>query len=719
MDAAKDTKSQFEAIRDLIDRGSFDEALQKLENCRNEVLTADDIRTTGEYFTLYAAVCFEMGRYRIAALKARSALRVLRFTDEHHMFAWAKLYLGRILVRLGRFDEASECFTESYVFFKRSRSYSSMIFALNDHAQLHFITGNLERAVEVLKQSIDSASRYNTDRNVNIDRRNLAMVYVKLGQFPNAEEILDKMQGESCEEREIAGINRQRAIIALCRGEAIDAKRLLDELLPYFKKNGAARDIGVMFEYLGLAESELGNYRQAERLYRKVLDMPEPTVSAIAQTHRLLTDICIAQGKIDDARKHAGTAEAAIRKINERVELAALYRSLAKIETVEARGEKAREMFNKAISLFSELNARFELAMTHAAAGESGVFSLTDSLNHFDLAIQMFDKMKAPQRISRVREARERLKRIRIENAVQCHGFPEVIVAVSKDMKHILSFAGDAAQTNFNVLLTGETGTGKDLLARYIHGKSGRNGEFVPFNAAAVPNEMIEAELFGYVKGAYTGANGEREGLLERAHGGTFYLNEIADASLQFQAKLLEVLETHRIRRLGQNSYRDVDFRLIAATNKDLAKSIKDGSFREDLFYRLNGVPIHLPPLRERPRDIPALIEHFLSLHAGNRITNGHRNCINRISEHFRQLSVPGNVRELKQQLDLLWIKSGGDIAAMPDLLDDSNRDSERDTLLETLELTNWNRRQTARILGISEGAVRYRISKYNLNPPS
>lgn len=718
MESAKATLPQFETAKRHIDRGSFDDALSALEELRGEVLSSGDPLTYGEYLSLQACVLFELGRYRTALIKARSALRMLRPTNDHHLFARAKLYMGRILVRLGRFDEASECFTESYVFFKRSRSYSSMVFAFNDLAQLHFITGNLTRAAEVLDQSIQSALRHNTGRNVNIDKRNLAMVNIKLGRFSEAEAILDEVREDAREDWELANIDRQTAIIALLRGEALEARDILIKVQPYFEKHGAARDHAVVYEYLGLAEFELGNYRRAEKLYRKVLEMPEPTVSATAQTNRLLADLYLAMGRVGDARKCAKIAEAAINRINERVELAALFRTLAKIETQRGRVDSARELFVKAIRLSIDTEARFELALTYTAAGQSGTFTVNESIGYLDIAIQMLQEMKATAHVDRIRDSRDRLRCSRVGDSVRCDGFPSVVIAASREMKHILSFAEDAAQTDFNVLLTGETGTGKDLIAAYIHSKSGRAGEFVTLNAAAVPNEMIEAELFGYAKGAYTGASGEKEGLLERASGGTFYLNEIADATHQFQAKLLEVLESHRVRRLGENHFRKVDFRLITATNKDLIKSIGDGAFREDLFYRLNGIPIHLPPLRERALDIPALIKHFLSERAGFEISNGYQGSLDLIAEHFVAQPVPGNVRELKQNLDLLWIKSGGDIAAIPSLLKTSRDDSEKSVLLDTLERTSWNRRQTARLLGVSEGTVRYRIEKYNITPP-
>jgi transcriptional regulator with PAS, ATPase and Fis domain len=286
-------------------------------------------------------------------------------------------------------------------------------------------------------------------------------------------------------------------------------------------------------------------------------------------------------------------------------------------------------------------------------------------------------------------------------------------------MKRIMALARHVAQSDMTVLLTGETGTGKDLLARYIHFHSGRKGRFITVNAAAIPNAMIESELFGYARGAFTGADKDKPGLVEMADGGTFYLNELSDATPEFQAKLLEVLETHTIRRLGENKERHVAFRLIAATNDDLRERIRKDKFRLDLYHRLNEIPIHLPPLRQRQSDIPALVKYFLQEHGCNINNNGNCCDMSRLCAAFANRVWAGNVRQLKAEIAHLWLVSRGNLSTMAALAKENAARCEQEQLWELLKAHNWNQREVARHLGLSEGTIRYRIKKYGLARPA
>jgi transcriptional regulator with PAS, ATPase and Fis domain len=279
-------------------------------------------------------------------------------------------------------------------------------------------------------------------------------------------------------------------------------------------------------------------------------------------------------------------------------------------------------------------------------------------------------------------------------------------------MTRLVELARHIAPSDMSVLLTGPTGTGKDLLAQYIHFHSGRAGKFVSINAAAIPDSMIESELFGYKKGAYTGADKATAGLFEDADGGTLYLNEIADASPELQAKLLDVLETKTIRRLGERTERKIDFRLIAATNHDIEQMIHEGKFRVDLYHRLNEIPMALPPLGDRLDDIPALAEYFLcreGMELGTANDGFHQ-----LADRLTHRPWPGNVRQLEAEVKRLMLVSNGDVSRMIAAAADETP-SERERLLTILDETGWNRREAARRLGVSESAVRKRIEKYGL----
>ena len=228
---------------------------------------------------------------------------------------------------------------------------------------------------------------------------------------------------------------------------------------------------------------------------------------------------------------------------------------------------------------------------------------------------------------------------------------PEV-VAESTAIRAVLEQVGQAARTSMPVLLTGETGTGKEVAARLLHAWSGRAGRFVPINCAAIPNELMEGELFGYARGAFSGAVHEHEGLVSAAAGGTVFLDEIDDTPHSLQAKLLRVLEDRVVTRLGDTTPRTVDFRLVAANNHDLRPLIESGSFGADLYERLAIVSIELPPLRERRQDIPRLVEHFIERFYREEPAAAERGRVRSVSAEAMDALVahrwPGNVRELR-----------------------------------------------------------------------
>ena len=242
------------------------------------------------------------------------------------------------------------------------------------------------------------------------------------------------------------------------------------------------------------------------------------------------------------------------------------------------------------------------------------------------------------------------------------------IVGASKAIRHVIERIEKVAPTPARVLVTGENGTGKELVARAIHALSPRSkGPFVEVNCAAIPGELIESELFGHVKGSFTGAFADRAGKFELADGGTLFLDEIGDMSLAAQAKVLRALEDGVIARVGSERTREVDVRVIAATNKDLREEIAGGRFREDLLYRLNVVPIEVPPLRSRRSDIPSLIDHFvqqLSQSAGFAMKSFEPEAITRLAS----ADWPGNIRELRNAVERLLILAPGDRVTQADV---------------------------------------------------
>jgi len=308
------------------------------------------------------------------------------------------------------------------------------------------------------------------------------------------------------------------------------------------------------------------------------------------------------------------------------------------------------------------------------------------------------------------------------------------IVGRSRRMQDVIRTADMVAQTKSTVLITGETGTGKELVARAIHARSGeRERPLIKVNCAAIPETLLESELFGHVRGAFTGATTNKKGRFALADGGTIFLDEIATMGRPLQAKLLRVLQEREFEPLGSERTQKVDVRVIAATNRDLRQMVADNQFQEDLYYRLNVIPVSIPPLRERREDIGVLIDHFIKKHAqraGKRITGSEPG----VNERLNAYEWPGNVRELENTIERAVVLSTGNLITSQSLLMPGpapgsatfslpsfnlrqNIDwTERETVRRALETTAGVKKDAAELMGISQRALSYYLAKHRID---
>jgi two-component system nitrogen regulation response regulator NtrX len=329
-------------------------------------------------------------------------------------------------------------------------------------------------------------------------------------------------------------------------------------------------------------------------------------------------------------------------------------------------------------------------------------------------------------------EAENKVLRAKVDSQQQ-----HTMVGESPAMNHLREQVSLAAPTNGRVLILGESGTGKELVARTIHYTSRRkSGPFVEVNCAAIPEELIESELFGHVRGAFTGAVADKSGRFEQANGGTIFLDEIADMSLKTQAKVLRVLQEQVMERVGGTQRIRVDVRVLAATNKDLTAEIRGGRFREDLYFRLNVIPLFVPALRDRQGDIPMLAEHFIALFAAEAGKRPKR-LAPEAAARLQQYGWPGNVRELQNVIARLLIFVAGDTITAQDLgflgrdgvpelpvaagpvvpLSDARDEFEKDYILRVLASQNGNMSRTAEILGVERSNLYKKLRAFGITP--
>ncbi len=329
-------------------------------------------------------------------------------------------------------------------------------------------------------------------------------------------------------------------------------------------------------------------------------------------------------------------------------------------------------------------------------------------------------------------------KALRLERRLKGDGL-EVTVGDSPSMREIFRLVEKIAPTNSTVLIRGESGTGKELVARAIHSRSHRAGKaFHAINCAAIPENLLESELFGHERGSFTGADSRKIGLFEAASGSTLFLDEIGDLSLPLQGKILRALQEKEVKRVGGNETIPVDVRVVAATNRDLEAMMKAGQFREDLFYRLNVIPMVLPPLRERVSDIPALVSRFLE-----KVNAAHGTAVAVVEPAALELlslhAWPGNIRQLESVVERAVLLSEAETIRVEDLPVEIRHHTapasrpygfeipgegidieefERQLIVQAMERSNWVIAKAARLLGLTYRTLQYRLEKFGLKRP-
>ncbi len=703
----------FCGVENLISNKLFSEASDALEKPNGQSLTASELA----YFCLLKSEVFiYLGKYDIGDLLV-SALEHYRCSTDNEKFARAKFLEGWYLESKGELFEARESLMESYLNFKRSGDTTGAARALNRLAYISQLSGDIDSAVNYLGQCSAIYESLNDPKNKISISNNLAAVYFRAGLIRQSIK-----QYRACQESISAFsvdvkchylLNYSLAMASVGKVEsAIEMANEANSLTGVYR-----REIALCFEYLGAIYILDGAFTSALSKLRKGMELASeiaPDSDLISQTKRLLADAYLGLKKYDLAQKFAEEALVVAEKINERAEIAACYRVFARVAMHNIENDIARDWFKKAIDLFAMIKSRYELAVTRYLYATSGLVGNNERIALLYMAKEYFESEEIKPFIDKIDSELATSGKSETVTRPKENGAP-VFIAVSPKTRKILEKAEHFAPTDYTVLITGPTGVGKDQLAKYIHWASGRKGQYLSFNCAAFPDTMIESELFGYSKGAYTGADINKPGLIGLAENGTLCLNEIAETPIQFQVKLLDFLESKMIRPIGSTQFKKVNVRIVAATNQDLQACMTEGRFRSDLYYRLNQIEISLPPLSERLEDIPELVRYFLKERGFEFSHNGQGDTIENLCSVLSSRDWPGNIRELENFIKFQSALTGNDLSRLAELIKAPSL-SEREILENTLIDTNWNQRESARRPNMTEGGVRYLIKKHGLS---
>jgi len=715
--------------------------LRLADKARDVMSDRNDPRA-GHFRRLEAELFYLAHDYKKALASSRMAVSMLQSFGETAELAEAFLLIGKSLINIGNCKEAETAFLDAESLFRRNEKETGQIDAANQLARVYFTRSEYKNALKYLLKAVNLADRLNDRRQLAFLWGNIGRVYTLMGNFKKATEALTvniDISGHLGDDKEKAKALLSLGYIEMQAEQYDRAEEHFEAAYPLLVKESLDRETIIYMTYVGELKTRRGEYSSARHFLNEAIEAARklaPDSSLLASPMRHLAELELVSGRFAEAARLANRTLALAEKAGETIEKGAAVRVLAGVKARQDENDdkgrrEAVDLFVRALNIFEEVDAGFERAETLVAMANCGLGSPRRRLANLFRAHDLYKKMGIDQKHEKTQALINRSDAphpSKDKSDETSTGGAPVIITANQRLQTVIKQLTQAAGSQLPVLLVGETGTGKDLLARHYHHATGRSGEFVAVNCAAFPDTLLEAELFGYRKGAFTGAEANKMGLLHRANGGTFFLDEIAELSLSSQAKLLTVIESCRARPLGGTSEDELDIHFIAATNRDLAAMVDEGTFRRDLYYRLSGVLFEIPPLSERPEDIPLLLHHFLKKEG----VLGDADEVDPILiTEFSSRSWPGNVRQLESEVRKLTLFSTmaqndtlGDLAGVM-IQDDNDSQTaslfnqveqfERALIMKALRQADGNKSQAARALSIHESTLRAKMKRYSI----
>jgi len=794
---------QLDLIESLVAEKKFKEALAEIRE--KETQKGLD-RFSCEWGWLCFLACKALqglGRCEEALNRALEALSIFKNSPENNKLAQIQFKLGVVYSDLGDLKNAELQFRDSASTYRRVEDKKGIVRAYNALSRIFFTKARYDLAIEYLNDGLEYCEELQ-DQNLSASMTgNLGTVYMIVDRWEKAKQnLLNSLElNRICKnESNVCRSYLSLGYLSILLREFPKGEEYLQEAFRIIFENSFAREAAIYHEYSGEMAFVQGEWERAYQHYLKAIELGEqiaPQSAIISQAYRLKAELEAERGELEKAVKSCEQSLLASKRIGERLEEAITYRILGRVYSQNGHPELVKKNFTQSTNMLEEIGVKHELAKAYLDMGKSNGFNFWEKMKFLaraeDLASQLdssyylakihatlaelylqngtpdeamryftqakcvFERLNEKADLKLLSALEKKLCSIRSPQQVisvnsssdsSCANF----ITQDKTTLDILKTINQVKDSDITIVLEGETGTGKDLLAKWIHYTSNRKAhKFVVVNCAALPETLFESELFGHKKGSFTGAVADKSGLLDEAGEGTLYLDEIGEVPLSVQVKLLRAIEEKEITRIGEVKPRKVDFRVIAATNRDLDELVKEGKFRSDLFYRLNVIRYKLPPLREKKEDVPLLAEHFLKKYSPSGTKQlspeGDPSSLSKvptldpkIMELFLNYDWPGNVRELENEVKRLLIASFGEgriscellvqglkkftngskfgvngKSSQPHSLLSQLDKYEREQIEKALAKCNGVKTRAARLLNIDEALLRYKMKKYNI----
>ena len=676
------------------------------------------------------------------ALKtARTAQNLLSAAGDSLLLAEVFMTLGSILKKRNDLKEAVTAYRDAESIFRRYDCPEGQSRALNMLAGIYFKQNDYKHALNMLMDALEIAKELDDKKKVAFMLGNIGRIQTFTGDFTEAAKHLRLNAGLSAELGDkletfraylsLGYISIQQGQYQIAKQELAQAEALLPEL-------DSPSDEVILLTYLGELQYRTGCFDEASETLNKAYHLGcevSPSSTLVGRVLRHQAELAILTKDARLAQRFTAQAWVIMEKASDKVELGALTKIKAIIAEQTEHIEEARSLYTQAIDKLAESGVRFEQAAALVAAGQAPLFSNRQRLTYLFRAEEFYRRHNLKKLLTQTELLIDNLDRTDPKTSkpkpTPAGICPEgldylTLSATITNFKCQLPLMG---HTDLPLLLTGETGVGKDHMAKYFHQIIRPNGPFVPINCASVPETLLESELFGYQRGAFTGADKNKPGLFVTAHTGVLFLDEIGDMPLSLQTKLLGVLENRQVVPLGGTKAIPIDVKLVAATNCDLEQMVEAGTFRRDLYYRISGLSFTLPPLRERKEDIPLLLKHFM---VGSGLIRENDTIPAELVRQFIDYDWPGNIRQLHNKVKRLEVMTQlvveGDILELSrsmftevetekhNSFFDRVEEFERKILFEALLAAHGNKSEAARILGIHEATVRTKLKRYNIN---